>query len=305
MQAERVEWAAEPVEYMLQREFHGYVPLGVWVEGHPKLQRPSRLREVDTRRKELEALPLEKQSRLAAMARAKELKETQTKAEGHEAMLLFGLLALDAKFGFWARSPYWSLEEGVLLWWGMDPEIARWVNISSMVGAPGAPKSFVHRYELARRAVSMRQLGEMNPPNVFIAWAKHRKLPFPKELEVQVAQFGAIEDWRGAYEQAHADLEAAGERIAVLERELADAKDIAAHRWPWGTYETDLLRKLHAAVERYWVKYDAGDPSTASNSDDVVDWLRSQKVGGKPIAQRVSEVIAQVIRADGLRTGPR
>ena len=71
-------------------------------------------------------------------------------------------------------------------------------------------------------------------------------------------------------------------------------------RWPWGDYETILLRKLAEAASKFWANYDPTDPSTAARNDDVSAWLRSEGV-----SRRVAEVIAQVLRADGLRTGPR
>ncbi|MBK7234813.1 MAG: hypothetical protein IPI02_03975 [Sterolibacteriaceae bacterium] len=76
-------------------------------------------------------------------------------------------------------------------------------------------------------------------------------------------------------------------------------------RWPWGSYETDLLRILAAAAERYWVRYDPSDRTTAQKSDDVANWIKEHHVGGKPVAERVAQIMAQILRADGLPTGPR
>jgi len=70
--------------------------------------------------------------------------------------------------------------------------------------------------------------------------------------------------------------------------------------WPWGTHETTLLRHLAAAAKRFWVNYDPSDIGTAPTNSAVVDWLREQGV-----AQRTAEVVATILRADGLPTGPR
>lgn len=70
--------------------------------------------------------------------------------------------------------------------------------------------------------------------------------------------------------------------------------------WPWGRHETDLLRKLAAAADRFWKNYDPNDPSTAPTNQQVIDWLKEQGV-----ATRTAEVIASILRADGLSTGPR
>lgn len=70
--------------------------------------------------------------------------------------------------------------------------------------------------------------------------------------------------------------------------------------WPWGDYETDLLRKLAAAANRFWKNYDPSDNTTAHTNEEVADWLKEQGV-----SVRTAESIATILRADGLPTGPR
>lgn len=70
--------------------------------------------------------------------------------------------------------------------------------------------------------------------------------------------------------------------------------------WPWGRYSTKLLRKLAEAADRFWKNYDPSDESTAPTNKQVKDWLESQ---GVPM--RTAEVMATILRADGLPTGPR
>lgn len=71
-------------------------------------------------------------------------------------------------------------------------------------------------------------------------------------------------------------------------------------RWPWGDHETDLLRKLATAAEKFWKLYDPADATTAPTNQAVVDWLKSEGV-----AERNAQVMATILRADGLQTGPR
>lgn len=73
-------------------------------------------------------------------------------------------------------------------------------------------------------------------------------------------------------------------------------------KWPWGNHETELLGKLAAAAERYYgANYDPSEKEdSAPKSADVTAWLKQQGV-----ADRVAEVMAQILRPDGLRTGPR
>jgi hypothetical protein len=70
--------------------------------------------------------------------------------------------------------------------------------------------------------------------------------------------------------------------------------------WPWGTHETDLLRKFAAAARRFWKNYDPSDPTTAPKNAEVVDWLKAQGV-----SERNAQMMATTLRADGLPTGPR
>lgn len=82
----------------------------------------------------------------------------------------------------------------------------------------------------------------------------------------------------------------------------AVAKPIASNAgsWPWGEHETDLLRQLAAAAERFWRRYDPTDATTAPKNDEVVAWLKSRGV-----AERNAAVMATILRADKLPTGPR
>jgi hypothetical protein len=70
--------------------------------------------------------------------------------------------------------------------------------------------------------------------------------------------------------------------------------------WPWGRHETHLLRKLAGAAQRFWSNYDPADASTAPTNQQVTDWLK-----GEGVSERTAEIMATILRADGLPTGPR
>lgn len=70
--------------------------------------------------------------------------------------------------------------------------------------------------------------------------------------------------------------------------------------WPWGNHETELLRKLAAAAAKFWTNYDPTDNTTAPTNQAVAAWLKRQGV-----SERVAEIMAQILRPDGLPTGPR
>ena len=82
---------------------------------------------------------------------------------------------------------------------------------------------------------------------------------------------------------------------------LATGADQATHgKWPWGDHETDLLRHLREAARKFWINYDPKQPDTAPTNDEVVAWLKDRGV-----SDRTAEIMATILRADGLRTGPR
>jgi hypothetical protein len=76
--------------------------------------------------------------------------------------------------------------------------------------------------------------------------------------------------------------------------------DIAASGWPWGRYDTDLLRKLAGAVERFWINHDPKEPDTAPTNDEVIEWLKAQDVSGN-----IAQAMATIIRPDKLPPGRR
>ncbi|MGH8060978.1 MAG: hypothetical protein ACREO7_03070 [Pseudoxanthomonas sp.] len=71
-------------------------------------------------------------------------------------------------------------------------------------------------------------------------------------------------------------------------------------KWPWGDYETKLLREMKACAERFWKNYDPNEPDTAATKKVIVEWLEERGV-----ANRTAEVIDTVLRAENLPKGPR
>ena len=71
--------------------------------------------------------------------------------------------------------------------------------------------------------------------------------------------------------------------------------------WPWGNHHTKHLGYLEAAARRFWTNYDPSDPTTACTNEEIADWLRANH----GISKNMAEAIASMLRADGLKTGPR
>jgi hypothetical protein len=70
-------------------------------------------------------------------------------------------------------------------------------------------------------------------------------------------------------------------------------------RWPWGAHTTSRLECLANAAQ-LWRDYVPGNDSTAPKNETVEQHL--QKLGVGKVA---SEVMASMLRADGVRKGPR
>ena len=73
-----------------------------------------------------------------------------------------------------------------------------------------------------------------------------------------------------------------------------------AFQWPWGRHQTKSLQFLALAADKFWKNYDPSDHSTAPKNDTVIAWLEE-----KGVARRKAEVMASLLRADDLPTGPR
>lgn len=84
----------------------------------------------------------------------------------------------------------------------------------------------------------------------------------------------------------------------ILAGELQDNGE--ASGWPWGSHETRLLRHLAEAAHQWWSTYDPDDLSTAPTNEEVAAWL-----GEREVSKRVAQIMAQILRADGIPTGPR
>ena len=85
----------------------------------------------------------------------------------------------------------------------------------------------------------------------------------------------------------------------LASRVAADSAD-ATGAWPWGKRDTKLLRDMAAAADALWKNYDPAEADTAPTNEQVEAFLTNRGV-----AKRTAEVIATILRADGLPTGPR
>ena len=71
--------------------------------------------------------------------------------------------------------------------------------------------------------------------------------------------------------------------------------------WPWGSHHTESLGHLEAAAQRFWVRYDPLDATTAPTNAEVSQWLQETR----KVSQTKAHAIASMLRPDDLPTGPR
>ena len=91
------------------------------------------------------------------------------------------------------------------------------------------------------------------------------------------------------------------ERITNLELGNLNSSQTSLNKWPWGSHHTEALGHLEAAASRFWKLYDTADQSTAPTNEMVAEWLRDER----GVSKEKAYAIASILRADGLKTGPR
>lgn len=246
---------------------------------------------------------------------ASELAALQADEYAKEERELFGA---HADLDHWSKMADWTLEQALALSFERDPAIVNWASVSPHVPWSRFAQEYSRVRERANSHLRWKALFDPVPPTIFLAWAKRDGFGVSPELVRRVEARGvAVADWKDLYEamlknrdelaaalnEVLQERNAAESRVKELEAQLRNRPQPEQRhtaRWPWGQHNTKLLDHLAAAGDRWWKRYDPADPSTAPTNDEVAAWLKERRV-----ADRVAQVMAQALRADGLRTGPR
>lgn len=178
---------------------------------------------------------------------------------------------------------YWSKQKQARLW----QAVALACNFDpfqfSNFGEPKLDKLFARIPEQFNDLLSKAKTTLGNPELKPIAFSTEGS----EESEIELSKFGA---WIKSIRYPVPDYFPWQDHVSLpLSRE-----------WPWGTYETELLRHLAGAANRFWKNYDPNDHSTAPINQDVMNWLIQQGV-----ASRTAEIMATILRADKLPHGRR
>lgn len=181
----------------------------------------------------------------------------------------------EERWRYWVSLPAWCASDAIFILMGMEPDAVDWADrrMGPIVKA-GFKNSAVENH--FRRVGLIEQwpfLTNAHPPK---SWIEEflkipgEALPFPLPTDLSLDATGTAEKIQNC------------------------------GAWPWGSHETQLLRNLAEAADRFWSRYDPTDNTTAPTNQQVITWLKERGV-----AERTAEVMATILRADGLPTGPR
>ncbi|MDP1527677.1 MAG: hypothetical protein Q8M20_17885 [Rhodocyclaceae bacterium] len=182
------------------------------------------------------------------------------------------------KSRFWAEVDDLNLLQAALLTFGIEPFSLDdyWHHTGERVTLDDLPSDFLLRIEALRSSIRTNTL-RANALN----YDDHMRID-ENETRIKTDDFVA---WCNAKRLPH----------NIPGRTVPQTT-----KWPWGDYETDLLRMLASAAEEWWSTYDPASPATAPTNQEVKDWLV-----GQGVSDRIAESMATILRADGLATGPR
>jgi len=182
----------------------------------------------------------------------------------------------------WEHIPRLTLIETVVLSYGLTPDSRDYFSFD--LDTRKDPKGFIHviSIELSRR--------------LRIAEASYRTVDFDGEMSTlpipdREISTHLFHDWA---------ISKGWELPARFPKAATNLQASIQSLYPWGTHNTKLLMQLSEAAIKFWSLYDPTEPSTAPTNEQVETWLIAEGV-----PKRTAEVMATILRADGLSTGRR
>ncbi|KQU01603.1 hypothetical protein ASG68_07625 [Rhizobium sp. Leaf453] len=180
------------------------------------------------------ALSDEARAKLVEETRAKQLEDLRLAQEERDRQLFFNRPEAMADFTYWAKMPYWTLEEATALSFGRDPRIVNAGRFVRQNPQPHFVALYGERHSLFVRAKTMGQLWDSTIPSLVLAWAARIKIAFPSDLVDEVKALGIqICDWKTLYD-------AQSETSAALRLKLEEARQ---------SYATDMQERLDFTSE--------------------------------------------------------
>ncbi len=164
-----------------------------------------------------------------------------------------------ADFIYWSNMPFWSLDEGIALLLGKDPEIVNWDIIRHYVNYPISSELCLDYSKLrilVLRALEMQEINKSNSPVVFLEWAESRSVEIPEVLRQQIAARKSIKTTA----EAETDnlLKIKDEEMAALRKRIEELEALVWEGFDENvsTYSKELAIavKAHGAISKNWKK---------------------------------------------------
>lgn len=163
----------------------------------------------------------------------------------------------------------------------------KWECVLSVVGALALPFIIYYMEDIKREFQGVRAitLGALSIGAIWLALG----------ISAKIYALGQYLRW-----VFHA-LDSRVKRIEKALPETGTQSEEVVSAWPWGSHHTESLGHLAAAAEKFWKYYDPSDVSTAPTNEMVAEWLKNER----GVSKDKAAAIASILRADGLKPGPR
>lgn len=185
-------------------------------------------------------------------------------------------------FTIWGKLDVWTLDQAAYLCCGLEPRTF-YERKQNKEDIPERVRA------IAQRLLAERPTLETPPAPVITAPRTLRRI----RAETPPAKKSATPRFR------RVDVEAWAKDVGIRLPHLGTVSQRG--RWPWGDYETERLRILAKAVEKFWVLYAPGERDTAPRNEDVAKWLKKKGISSGTMA----ESMATILRADDAPRGRR
>ncbi len=174
----------------------------------------------------------------------------------------------EADFVYWGNMPFWTLDEGIALLLGKDPERVNWGVIRHYVNSEFSIDlcfDYSKLRTLILRSLDVGEIEESNSPAVFLAWAETKQVKIPEALRIQVVDRKYdIKNCTPETDQSNVitikdkEIEALNQEINLLQKRIVELEGL---RWEGfdeenETYSKELAIavKAHDAVSKNWKK---------------------------------------------------
>lgn len=183
-----------------------------------------------------------------------------------------------ADFDYWARLPWWTIDEAIALSFGKDPDLVNLETIQPYCGRSQFAKEFERRRRLAVRFQAINQLSDPVFPGIFLAWTKQSQTDVPIALERAVeARWGQVFDWRQLSYDQDVYYKKEIENWKELCETLREQRDQFAVKAENLEFEVEARDQCIAQLHAYCEILEAASAENGSALSDAADELLHTK----------------------------